>query len=622
MFTRVNAIKPPVHVRPPRSRSFRTVSARSCALALGALVILAGRPASCAEAQARAAAAPDLVLFHGTVLTVDGKDSIAQALAVRGGKIVAVGTNGEILRLAGARTRRIDLNGRTATPGLIDSHAHIADGGIVELYHVNLSDVATVAEAARRVREGVAHLKPGEWLQGDGWDEGKLAERRYLKAADLDPVSPDNPVWLVHTTGHYGVANTAALRLAKISASTPDPKAGTIDRDASGAPTGVLKESAQDLVGDLIPPPTAQERRAGILQSIELLHREGMTAVKDPWIGRPTWDAYAELLREGRLKERICVLWYAGTTLDSAREALREIQAQPRPPQSLGDGRLLSCGAKIFMDGSGGGRTAWLYRDWNRNSTSMDAGNSGYPSVDPEIYRQQVRLFHDAGVHVGTHAIGDRAIDWVVDTYAQVLADKPILGLRHSIIHANIPTEHAIETMAILQRKYDAGYPEAQAPFTWWIGDTYAGNFGPERSLRLMPLKTYLDRGILWGGGSDYPVTPLPARYGLWSSVEREALKGTFGQHPFGTAEAVDIHTALRSYTLWAARQLFLDTRTGSIEVGKDADIAVWDKNPYAMPSAELRNLHCEITLLGGEVVFDAHGDDTHGDKGPTHAQD
>jgi predicted amidohydrolase YtcJ len=122
-----------------------------------------------------------------------------------------------------------------------------------------------------------------------------------------------------------------------------------------------------------------------------------------------------------------------------------------------------------------------------------------------------------------------------------------------------------------------------------------------------MPFKTYLDKGIIWGGGSDYNVTPLPARFGLWASVEREALKGTYGRHPFGTAESVDIHTALRSYTIWAARQLFLDTRTGSLEVGKDADIAVWDKNPYDMPSAELRDLHCEMTLISGAVVFDAH---------------
>lgn len=194
MLTRVNAITP--------------VAVRGLALAAVALLVLAPN--------ARSEVPADLVLIHGTLLTVDAKDSVAQALAVRGGKIVAIGTDQDILRLAGARTRRIDLHGRTATPGLIDSHAHIADGGVAELYHVRLSDVATVAEAVRRVRAGIGHLKPGEWLEGDGWDEGKLVERRYLKAADLDPVSPDNPVWLNHTTGHYGVANSAALRLAKI----------------------------------------------------------------------------------------------------------------------------------------------------------------------------------------------------------------------------------------------------------------------------------------------------------------------------------------------------------------------------------------------------------------------
>jgi len=558
-------------------------------------------------ALAQASAAPQLVLFHGRILTVDSTDSTAQALAIRDGKIVAIGTDRDILRLAGGATRRIDLHGRTATPGLIDSHAHIADAGVEELYHVHLSDTKTVAEAARRVRAGIAHLKPGEWLQGDGWDEGKLAERRYLMAADLDAVSPSNPVWLTHTTGHYGVANSAALRLAKISARTPDPVAGTIDRDARGLPTGVLKEAAMSAVRDLIPPPTAEQQRAGIMHSIELMHREGMTAVKDPAIERPVWDAYVELLREGKLTAHICVLWYAGSTLTSARAALQEILAQPRPPDSLGDGRLLSCGAKIFMDGSGGARTAWLYRDWNKHSTGIDTGNSGYPSVDPAVYRQQVRLFHQARVHVGTHAIGDRAIDWVVDTYAQVLAETPTVGLRHSIIHANIPSDHALETMALLEKQYDAAYPEVQAPFMWWIGDTYAGNFGPQRSLRLVPLKSFLNKGIHWGGGSDYSVTPLAARYGLWASVERETLLATYGAHPFGTEESVDIRAALRSYTIWGARQLFLEDRIGSLEVGKDADIAVWDRNLYDMPARDLRNLHCELTIMHGEVVYDAN---------------
>jgi predicted amidohydrolase YtcJ len=550
---------------------------------------------------------PQLILFHGRILTVDAQDSIVEALAVRDGKIIAAGKDQDVLRLAGPATQRLDLHGRTATPGLIDSHAHIAEGGVGQLYHVHLSDAASVAEVVRRVQAGIAGLKPGEWLQGDGWDEGKLAERRYVTAADLDRVSPLNPVWLTHTTGHYGVANSAALALAKISAASKDPTAGTIDRDAQGAPTGVLKESAQGAVLALIPPPTAQQQRSGILKSIDELHREGVTAVKDPAIGRPEWDAYRALQIDGKLAEHVCVLWYAGNTLASAEGALTSIMNAPRPPQSLGDGRLLSCGAKIFMDGSGGARTAWLSQEWNKNSTGIDHGNVGYPATDPEVFRQMVRLFHRAGVHVGTHAIGDRAIDWVVDTYAQVLGETPTAGLRHSIIHANIPSDHAIKTMAELEKRYDAAYPEAQAPFMWWLGDTYAGNFGPERSLRLVPLNTFLKNGIHWGGGSDYPVTPLAARYGLWASVERETLKGTYGAHPFGTAESVDIRAALRSYTAWGARQLFLEDRIGSLEVGKDADVAVWDRDMYTVPAHELQNMKCTMTLLHGQVVFDSN---------------
>jgi hypothetical protein len=258
------------------------------------------------------------------------------------------------------------------------------------------------------------------------------------------------------------------------------------------------------------------------------------------------------------------------------------------------------------MDGSGGARTAWVYKEWTKNSTGIDSGNHGYPSTNPDVYRQEVRLFHRAGVPVGTHAIGDHAIDWVVDTYAQVLKEKPTPGLRHSIIHANIPSDHAIETIALLQKQYDAGYPESQPPFTWWIGDTYAGNFGPQRSLRLNPFHAYQSRGIIWTGGSDYNVTPLPARFGLWSAVQRETAKGVYGKQPFGTAESIDVHTALRAYTAWAARQLFLENKVGSLETGKEADIAVWDKDLYTIPADELRNLKCEMTLYHGEVVYRA----------------
>src|SRR5580704_15243744 len=275
-----------------------------------------------AWAATAAAQTPDMILIDGKILTVDAKDSVVEAVAIAKGKIVAVGSTAEIQRRAGPATRVADLHGLTATPGLIDTHGHYAASGVDELFSVTLNDVQKVSDAVERIREKAATLKPGEWLVGAGWDEGKLAERRYLLASDLDKVTPNNPVWLMHTTGHYGVANSYALKLAHITASTPDPPAGTIDRDAQGNPTGVLKESAKDMMVSLTPSTMPDQWQRGILHSIAGLHREGMTAVKDAALTQPTWDAYRELLRQNKLDLRVFVLWDSGRTLESARQTL------------------------------------------------------------------------------------------------------------------------------------------------------------------------------------------------------------------------------------------------------------------------------------------------------------
>jgi hypothetical protein len=489
----------------------------------------------------------DTVLLHGTVLTVDSSDTIAQALAIRGGRIVAVGTDEQIERHAGDKTRVIDLKGLTVTPGLIDSHCHLALGGMGAARSVNVGfpEVRSVADVARRVKERVDTRRAGDWILGADWDEGKLAERRLLGAADLDPVSPHNPVWLEHLSGHYGVANSAALRLAGIGRDTPDPPGGTIDRDARRNATGVLKEEAMGLVSRLIPEPTPEERVEALARITAELAAEGMTAAKDPWIDPSWWEAYKKAHAGGRLKVRVATLWRAGRTAEEARDLVESIAAFTYPRVPPGEDRLVSLGIKMMLDGSGGARTAWLHEDWNKDFTGLDAGNRGYPIIDPEVYRQQFRIFHDAGMHVGTHAIGDRAIDWVTEAYEAALAQAPKMGLRHSIIHCNLPSSAALERIARMQKEHDAGYPEVSSTFLWWIGDTYAGNWGPQRSERLVPLRSFQERDIVWGGGSDYSVTPFPARYG-------------------------------------------------------------WDRNPYAVSPDEIKEMRCLLTFLGGEIVHRA----------------
>ena len=523
---------------------------------------------------------------------------------------MAVGTTAAIERLAGPTTRRIELAGRAVTPGLIDAHNHFAWGSTnrILLLVLGYPEVKTVADVQAKVASRVATTPAGGWIEGRGWDESKLAERRLLTAADLDRVAPKHPVWLTQTTGHYGVANSAALKLAGVTRGTKDPPAGTIDRDPNGTPTGVLKESAQDLVSHLIPPPAESVVVDGMKQLARAMNAEGMTGVKDPGISSETWNAYRKALADSGLTVRVFVLWSGGQSMATAEKLIAERAAMTRPYETTGDDRLIAGGVKLYIDGSGGARTAWLYDDWNRNLTELDRGNKGYPASNPDTIRALIKRYHDAGFHVSVHSIGDRAIDWTMDSYAEALAANPVKGRRHGIIHANIPTDRAIDLMAQMQRTFDAGYPEPSPAFTWWLGDTYAGNFGAVRSRRLNPFRTFAKKGVRWAGTSDYNVTPFPARYGIWSAVTREPLLGVYGKDPFGRDETIDVHAALRAFTIDAAYQMFLEKKTGSIEVGKYADLAVWDRDPYTVPSADLKEMRCELTVFNGHVVFQGAG--------------
>ena len=545
----------------------------------------------------------DTVLHHGTILTVDGRDRVVSAMAIRGGRIVALGSDKAIAAFIGKRTKVIDLAGRTATPGMIDAHAHALEGGIDEVANLQLGEASSVADFLARVKARAADLPAGAWLTGSGWNESRIAEHHPPSLAEIDAVSDGHPVALGNTTGHYTLVNSAVLKLAGVDPKTPDPAGGRFDKDASGALTGVIYDSAQDVLDKLVPPVDAATRAKGLTHVIEGALSEGLTGFKDPRTGRVQWDVYAAAAKQAPLTMHVCTLTFAQTDMTAARAAVDDYRQRKREVAAMKGRNLDVCGVKIFLDGSGAGRTAWVYKPFEADAAHANPG-TGLPQMAPEIYREMVDLFTREGMPIGTHAIGDRAIDTVVDAYAAALKKWPKQGLRHSLIHANLPTEHAIDMMADLQKTYDSGYPEAQAEFLWFLGDALAAGWGPERSARMMPYATYVKRGILYSDGSDYPVTPYAPRYGLWSSVAREPDGDRFGKAPFGTAEAVDIHTAMKSHTIWAARQLFLEKDAGSLEVGKLADVAIWDRNPYAVPTAQLKDMHCMMTLFGGKVVF------------------
>jgi predicted amidohydrolase YtcJ len=557
----------------------------------------------CAWGQAFAEPA-ELVLRNGAVLTIDAQDTVATAVAIRNGRVVAVGSDAMVAKLVGPHTKVIDLAGKTVTPGLIDTHSHVLSGVTEAMYEADLTRASSVAEILGLVKAQAEKTAAGDWVQGFGWNEGVIAEHRGPTLKELDAVTAGHPVQLENVTHHYAIVNSAALAKLQIDATTKDPEGGTIVRDAGGKPTGLLKEAAQNLAINAIPPLTVTQYRRGVQAVLEQMHAVGLTGAKD--IVYPNeWAAYLAFAKSDGLTVHMCPLMWAGTTVDSAKVTLAAIARARTEAAAIQSHDLGVCGAKILLDGSAMGRTAWRNEDYAPNPRQAGSTGRGYPTVDPAQYRAMVNLFNAAGVAVGTHAIGDRAIDLAVDSYADALSQNPQVGLRHSVIHAHEPTEHALKVMQELQKKYDAGIPETQSIFLYWLGDSLPAAFGPRQSQHLMPLATYRKLGLVFASGSDFPVAPLSPALGLWATVAREPLKGTFGPHPFGTEEAVDVHTAMRSYTVWAARQLFLEKETGTVAIGKWADLAVWDRNPYAVPTAELKEMKCLMTLYKGVVVFE-----------------
>jgi len=541
--------------------------------------------------------AADLVLVNGNVITVDLEDSVCEAVAVKEGKIWCVGSNDEIKKLIGEQTHAIDLRGRTLTPGMIDVHGHFAMGGINYLHVLDLRypKVTSIAQVLELIKERVSASKPGQWIRGRGWDEALFDERRYIDKNDLDPVAPDNPVVLRHTSGHYLAVNSYALKLAGVDKDTPEPVGGTIVKDAvTGEPTGVFMEGpAMNLVTHIVPPWTIKEVEEGIKKAQELYFSEGVTSVKEPGVDKTGLMAYRNLRERGELKIRSYVLY----SVDSAGSVNNAVESGV-----FGGDRFLDVGGvKIMFDGSGMARTAWMYKDWNKNFTELDKGNVGYPVTPVKTVKEIVKVAHDAGLQICTHTIGDRAMDVAMEAYEEAVKVNPRGDARHSLIHANAPSYEQMDRMAGLGNNLVI---ETQSPFLYFLGDNYAGNFGPERSKRMIPLKSLLYRGIVVGNSADWPVCPFPPRYGLWAAVVRKTWKETYGLQPFGLEESVSVKDALRTYTILAAKCLFMEDNIGSIEPRKYADLVVWSEDLYNVPIEQLKDVKVEMTFIEGQQRY------------------
>ncbi len=531
----------------------------------------------------------DLVFSNGPVLTMDDRRPVAAAVAVAGDRIAAVGSRDEVARAIGAGTRVVDLGGRALIPGINDNHTHpIAFGQSLRTIDARPATVASLAGVQDAFRAAAARPADGagEWLLGRGYDDTRLDVRRHPTRHELDAATGGRPALLTRTCGHLAVANSAALALAGVSPETADPAGGLIDRDVHGAPTGVLLETAIRLVQDLIPKPTRAQMKADLLAAGARFRAFGITSVGEAAIR--TSDelaAYQELALAGELPVRVFTMMLIDDTLD-AMEGLG-IRT------GFGDEWLRIGPAKLFQDGSGGGRTAAMFDPY-----PGEPANRGIAIYEQAELDEKFSRAHRAGFQLSAHAIGDRAIAMILDAYEAALTVFPVAdptALRWRIEHCGMCTP------AILDRMQRLGIVAVPQPnFVYELGDSYRRNFTPAQLHLSYPNRAWFDRGIVAVGSSDVPVVGCDPFLGLRSAVTRLTRDG----EPMGPEQAVGVEEALRMFTRHGAFATFEEGIKGTIAPGKLADLAVLSADPRSVAPEELHGLRCEMTVLGGRVVF------------------
>jgi predicted amidohydrolase YtcJ len=530
----------------------------------------------------------DMVLRGGRVITVDKDWHVAQAVAIKDGRFVAVGDDAAIASRIGPNTQVIELAGKTVVPGLIDTHLHqlfaALNGPAVQLLGAK-----SIADVLAAIGERVARTEPGKWvIASSGWHESILDEGRMPTRQELDNVSPNNPVFIPRG-GHVVTVNSKALELAGITKGTPNPDGGVIVRDeATGEATGVLLETAAGLVRKVLPPPPAN--MAELLKiAMHDLNSYGLVGVVEPGIDERQIALYRAVHDAGDMTVRTDVL-YRALRKSEVEKGIAAIKAQKN------DDMLRFTGIKYLLDGGvEGGRMTWPYQLVKGEQT--DANYRGVLLLPPggeDEYVAGLRLIAEAGLQAQTHAVGNETIDLVVRSYGRINAEKPIRDLHWTIMHLFHPSDEALKKMAeigIMATMQDHPVLLGHNQRRWW---------GDEHAAYAIPIRKTIDAGILVGGGTDGPVVPVDPFLSMWWMTTRQVLKG----YVLGKEHAISAKEALQLYTINNARIQGVDKDRGSIEIGKLADLAVLSQDILSVPADAIRDTKAHLTIVGGKVVY------------------
>jgi predicted amidohydrolase YtcJ len=528
----------------------------------------------------------DIIFLNGDVYT-QATPVRAQALAVRDGRIVAVGSNDEVRKLKGAHTQVIDLGGHFVMPGFNDAHLHLEEAGL-ELQSVDLRGTRSLPQMQQLIAASAKAAAPGDWLVGGGWDHTVWPDGKLPNRQDLDAVTGGHPAVFSRVDGHISVANTAALKIGGVTAQTQPPEGGKIDRDASGEPTGILRETARDLVESKIPPPTPARRRRAAELALADAARWGITSAQD----NSSWDiflVYEDLEREGKLTLRISE-WLA---FDDPVSVLEKQRAH----HPANDPMLHTAMLKGFMDGSLGSRTAAMLAPF-----SDDPGNSGLARYEPDkLNRMAVERAAD-GFQIGFHAIGDRAAQMALNAFA---AAEAAARENHQSRDFRFRIEHdQVITPAQFAQYRELGVIASMQPNHLLTDMNWAmERIGPERAKTSYAWKEFLDNGVPLAFGTDYPVEPITPFRGVYAAVTR---RNEAGAKTYVPQQKLTIEQALAAYTTGSAYAQFAESDKGRLAPGMLADFVVLDRDLTKVAPPEILKTKVLRTVVGGKTVYEA----------------